>query len=89
MKYLLIYWLLANPSGYAPTSTAEFNDQASCAAALKAIAQTWSFAGAPGVCVAKGAESPAPAPSDAVPAPSAPQSPGGGKCPAGSSRPTC
>ena len=101
MKFILIYWLLANASGYAPTGTALFDDQAACENALRAIGDTWANAGPPGVCVPQGsAVTPAPAPSTpaaptqpaspAAPAPALqPTVPGGKTCPAGSPRPTC
>lgn len=64
MKFLLIYWLIAGPTNFAPTGTAVFDDKPACDAALQAIAQTFQAdtKGAPGVCVAQASEEPDPAP---------------------------
>lgn len=57
MKWILIYYLLANAGGYATTGTAEFDDKPSCDGALKELGSQWpgDLRGAlPGICVAKG-----------------------------------
>lgn len=56
MKFILIYWLMAQ-AGIATGSTT-FDDEASCKGALAAVAKSWpgNLYGVPGVCVPASSE---------------------------------
>lgn len=41
MKYLLLYWLITNPTLPATTGSAEFEDEQSCRGALTRLERTW------------------------------------------------
>lgn len=57
MKWILIYWLVANGNLFSATGNVLFEDEKSCQGALTAVAKNWpgdALLGAlPGVCVAQ------------------------------------
>lgn len=53
MKFVLIYWLIANSNLFAASGTQVFDDQSACTQALATITKSWpgSISTPAGVCV--------------------------------------
>lgn len=64
MKFVLIYWLLANAQSFSATGNVVFDDEFACRAALSSVQKSFpgdrAFDGPVGICVPQGTKAPDP-----------------------------